>query len=381
MGSNIYDWPGNGNRNRRRTIAPFSAGSPVQWDWNAVPERLWIVEDLVPAGGVTLLSGDGGLGKSLLVQQLATAAALGRGWIGLPVRPCRVLALFCEDDLDELQRRQRDICRYYDCGFEHLENLHLCSRAGDGAILMDFNRRTDEGQITELYGQIVTYVRHHRIELVVIDTAADVFSGNENARPQVRAFIQRLRHLARDSGGAVVLTSHPSVAGLQNGSGISGSTAWHNSVRSRLYFHRVKDDEDSSGERVLKTMKSNYGRLGDTVRVRWQDGVFVPVVLPNPNANAVDRIKLDQAVLAGLRYLVSHGVMVPADQYATKGLATVVRKLPSCKKYTWSDVVKAQERLEREGKIVTVALGPPSRRYIYVRPADVKYPSEPSSEA
>ena len=380
MGSNIYDWPGNGNRNRRRTIAPFSAGSPVQWDWNAVPERLWIVEDLVPAGGVTLLSGDGGLGKSLLVQQLATAAALGRGWIGLPVRPCRVLALFCEDDLDELQRRQRDICRYYDCGFEHLENLHLCSRAGDGAILMDFNRRTDEGQITELYGQIVTYVRHHRIELVVIDTAADVFSGNENARPQVRAFIQRLRHLARDSGGAVVLTSHPSVAGLQNGSGISGSTAWHNSVRSRLYFHRVKDDEDSNGERLLKTMKSNYGRLGDTVRVRWQDGVFVPVAEFNPNRNVVDRIALDQEVVAAARHLMLNGAYLAADPHAKNGLAVLARRQPGCRKYSWNVLATAQDRLVKEGKLVKVWIGPPSRRKLFIRPADLRYPGEVKEE-
>jgi len=41
------------------------------------PTREWIVEDWVPAGCVTLLSGAGGLGKSLLGQQLCTAVSVG----------------------------------------------------------------------------------------------------------------------------------------------------------------------------------------------------------------------------------------------------------------------------------------------------------------
>ncbi|MCA3487246.1 MAG: AAA family ATPase, partial [Rhodobacter sp.] len=36
-----------------------------------IPPRHWHVDDLVPGGTVTLLSGDGGTGKSLLAMQLA----------------------------------------------------------------------------------------------------------------------------------------------------------------------------------------------------------------------------------------------------------------------------------------------------------------------
>jgi hypothetical protein len=43
------------------TIAAELAGKPV-------PERAWLVENWIPSRQVTLLSGDGGVGKSLLAM-------------------------------------------------------------------------------------------------------------------------------------------------------------------------------------------------------------------------------------------------------------------------------------------------------------------------
>ena len=58
--------------------------SPAALHGKPVPERKWIVPDWVPYGVVTGLYGDGGLGKTLLAQQLQTSTALGRRWLGLP---------------------------------------------------------------------------------------------------------------------------------------------------------------------------------------------------------------------------------------------------------------------------------------------------------
>lgn len=62
-----------------------------------VPEREWLVPDLIPARNVTLLYGDGGTGKSLLALQLAVAVALGRSWLGLPVKAGNALFPSAED--------------------------------------------------------------------------------------------------------------------------------------------------------------------------------------------------------------------------------------------------------------------------------------------
>ena len=93
-------------------------------------------------------------------------------------------------------------------------------------------------------------------------------------------FIALLRRLARDSGAAVLLLAHPSVAGKAIGEGTSGSTGWNNSVRSRMYFKNVKKEdtrESADDIRELEVMKANYAKKSEVVRVRWERGVFVRV--------------------------------------------------------------------------------------------------------
>lgn len=60
--------------------------NPAQLVGKKVPPREWLVDGMIPHGKVTLLSGDGGLGKSLLMQQLMTAAATGQDWLELKTR-------------------------------------------------------------------------------------------------------------------------------------------------------------------------------------------------------------------------------------------------------------------------------------------------------
>ncbi len=118
---------------------PFSVVSALEGV--LVPERRWLVRDWIPQGQVTLLGGDGGVGKSLLAQQLMTALALGRDWLGLPVMPRKVFGLFCEDDEDELHRRQELINVHYECSFADLEmNMAWISMVGVGAEFADFSQ-------------------------------------------------------------------------------------------------------------------------------------------------------------------------------------------------------------------------------------------------
>ena len=79
------------------------------------------------------------------------------------------------------------------------------------------------------------------------------------------------------------MLSHPSLTGINSGTGTSGSTAWNNSVRSRLYLSRIVQDgyEQNPDARVLRTMKSNYSGIGGeialTVRGSPAGGGSAPV--------------------------------------------------------------------------------------------------------
>jgi hypothetical protein len=64
-----------------------------------VPERRWIVPDMIPDRTVTIASGDGAVGKSTLMLQLATAIVGGVPWIGKNPDPGPVVVVSAEDDI------------------------------------------------------------------------------------------------------------------------------------------------------------------------------------------------------------------------------------------------------------------------------------------
>src|SRR5262249_45345709 len=75
---------------------------------------------------------------------------------------------------------------------------------------------------------------------VSIDTASDVFAGSELDRGHVTQFIKMLQGMAVRAECSVAILAHPSNAGMASGSGISGSTGWHNKVRARAYMRAIE---------------------------------------------------------------------------------------------------------------------------------------------
>ena len=75
------------------------------------PPRDWLIYGLIPAREITMLSGDGGTGKSLLALQLAVAMATGTEWAGQVPNRGRTMFISAEDDIAELHRRLAAIVR------------------------------------------------------------------------------------------------------------------------------------------------------------------------------------------------------------------------------------------------------------------------------
>ena len=202
-----------------------------------VPERGWLVRDRIPLRQPTLLSGEGAVGKSLLVLHLLAATALGRDWLGFMPEPGEAWYFGAEDDKDELHIRLSGIQKHYNVTFADLVDggFRMKSLFAEDAILGAPNR---SGIIepTELYNQLYEQAGDIKPKAIAIDASADVFAGNEIDRTQTRQFVGLLRRLAGVCDGSVILLSHPSLTGISTGTGLSGSTAWHNSVRARMYF-------------------------------------------------------------------------------------------------------------------------------------------------
>jgi RecA-family ATPase len=343
---------------------PLQFINVTAWHGQSVPDREWCVLNRIPMRNVTLFSGEGAIGKSIVSLQLAVAHVLGRYWLGTMPEQGPVLAIACEDDASELHRRLSLILSHYDASFADMKDLHLLSRAGQDALLAAPDRN---GLIkpTQLFDQLSVAACDIRPKLVILDNSADVFGGNENDRAQVRQFIGILRGLAIAAGAGVLVTSHPSITGMNSGTGLSGSTAWNASVRSRLWMKRAtteKDEEPDPNLRVIEVMKANYGPVGETITVTWRDGVFVPAATMGTFEKIAAERAADELFLKLLDRFADQGRNVSdkpaANNYAPKMFAT-----DPDGKGRRKDLADAMSRLFSARKIRVEDYGRPSRPY------------------
>ena len=134
-------------------------------------------------------------------------------------------------------------------------------------------------EMTPLYRQLYEAAGDIKPKNISIDTLSRAFAGNEIDRVQVYAFAMHMQALAMVAGGSVTVLSHPSLAGIASGSGISGSTAWHGAFRFRQYLKGVKatdGEQPDSDLRELEFKKNQYGPIGETIVLRYQRGLFLP---------------------------------------------------------------------------------------------------------
>ena len=111
---------------------------------------------------------------------------------------------------------------------------------GQDATLCAVNPRAGRVETTALYRQIYEAAGDLKPKNISVDTLSRAFAGNEIDRVQVYAFAMHMQALAMVASGSVTVLSHPSLAGMAIGSGISGSTAWHGAFRFRQYLKGVK---------------------------------------------------------------------------------------------------------------------------------------------
>lgn len=319
-----------------------------------VPERPWLCPDWIPDHAVTGISGTGGIGKSLLAQQLLTASAIGAEWLGMLVTSRSSLYFACEDSADELHRRQADINTAFACGFADLGAIRWMPRLGHDNLLMTFAGGLPA--LTAAFAELVHEARSFGARLVVIDTIADTFGGNENNRGEVRHFVQAcLGRLARETGGAVIALAHPSRSGQADGSGQSGSTGWDASFRSRLYLQAMDDQDGEPADpdrRVLTRKKANYARRDDRIELRWTDGVLVATETPRGLFAAADRQRAERVFLDLLDKTTSEGQFVSANVRAGNYAPRLFATRPDKEGLRRADFERAMQALFAADKIM-----------------------------
>jgi AAA domain/Primase C terminal 2 (PriCT-2) len=330
---------------------------------NVLPEHPHIVERIFPRGEVALLAGHGGSGKSFVALAIGIHVCLGIPVGELKTNRGGVLFFSAEDGKDELLRRTAAICLQIGRQIEDLKGLlHLLDASEMDACLYG-SATQKRGRMTPLADELAVVADRCQATFIVVDNASDTYDAEENVRADVRSFIRGLRQKLAIPNRAVLLLAHVNKLSAEHAGGrnytqdYSGSTAWHNSSRSRLSLEEVR------GSLSLVHKKANRGPLAGPIGVSWVGGVPLIAGLgfesgDFPGAELLRQTQEKQrhaqaaAVLRIIQDFTGRGEMVRAaasGRHTTYALLRTVEGYPKgLDKVGLSNVIRD---LERQGKV------------------------------
>lgn len=233
---------------RRLVVRNLSGVEPkaVEWLW---PGR-------IPAGMLTVIAGEPGLGKSTLTADIAAAVTTGRSWIDAPnlgaSKPGRVLFLTAEDDVECTL-----VPRLIGAGanLDLIDTIDGTSSSADGIPdQLDLDRDLD---------LMASYIEAHPDTRLIVCDPITAYLGT-NARDShntavMRGFLARLKALCDRTTCAILAVSHLNKNSQSNSptGRITGSLALPAAARSVYY---VCEDRDDPSRRLLLTAKINIAR-------------------------------------------------------------------------------------------------------------------------
>ena len=233
-------------------------------------------------GAITLLVGEGGVGKGILLADIAARFSRGDNLPDQITRegfegPCKVAVLLTEDANSKFRKRVRR-------AQGALDNIKIIcvpnTEQGvefDGPVFFD----DDLAVLTE---ELET--KHY--DVLVIETLIEHMGNrtgsklpNTSNEFEVREKLAKLRLIIEKANVYCICTMHP----RKNKSGpakdhVSGSAGFTNVARSMLFLNDDPDSEDMKRPvKLLSSAKSNYNLTPDTLRFNlkgWSDEVNEP---------------------------------------------------------------------------------------------------------
>jgi RecA-family ATPase len=206
-----------------------------------------------------------------------------------------------EDDTTELHIRLAAITKH--CGVTFAElisgGLHVLPLLGQDATLC-YAGKNDKVETTDLYKQLYQAAGDIKPKSISIDTLSRAFAGAENDRVQVYGFASHMQALAMVAGGSVTILCHASLSGINSGSGISGSTAWHGAFRFRQCLTGIKPEAGEQPNTDLRQLEFRQKSIR-TTRRNHRPEIPERSVLPLPGVTSLD--KLSQEVRADDAFL------------------------------------------------------------------------------
>lgn len=158
-----------------------------------LPTLRWLVDELLPGDGWTLLVAKPKTGKSLLAMQLAAALSRGGAFLGIPVEQRRVAYVQLDAPVGDWQAQVRLLPKEYREGPLTLDRRDLPLK------LLDTNNVGIQSQLREV-------LKKAEVQLVIWDALEKLTSLDLNKKEGCQPALERLRSIFP---GPAVVIHHP----------------------------------------------------------------------------------------------------------------------------------------------------------------------------
>jgi RecA-family ATPase len=334
------------------------AGHPIDWaDLElTLPPRIWFMDrwlTTVP----TLFAALGGTGKSLELQTMCTGLAIGKPYLDAIEKPRTCLVWSCEDDYEEILRRQAKINHFYGVKeARELKRLHVIPRIGCDNVLVELSN----GKLvrTAAFKLLKEQLNDLRAEVLVLDNVAHMYGGIDE-RTQVTQFVNWVTGLVRDRPFAPIFVTHVSRSA---GSEFAGSVAWENAVRMRWYLQSVKEGDDGDGDnRLIQRIGKSNVSPKTFCYLRYVNDVIAPEspreVAEGIKKRAASKEKRCEAVetilINAFEMLRTMNVRICAKRNSRDGLVAQICKRSFGGDATKEELNEALDRLESGSRVET----------------------------
>jgi hypothetical protein len=248
------------------TVLPFATFADLR---QRVSETSWLWPGHIPRGHTTIIAGDPGIGKSLLVLDLVRRCLEGGEWPD--GSPCQRLERVMIVDTEGTQAVA--LSRVHNLGIP-LERVLLPFLDPLQELLLDN---------TDSWNAFLDAVTKARPGLILVDSLCGVSGGDEDSSRDMTKVLVKLQKLARDARSSVIATHHLRKRSEQQSllplslDRIRGSTAITANARA-VFGIEFADPNAPDGARKLTMLKSNLsphcdplGFVLDEERIEWVD--------------------------------------------------------------------------------------------------------------
>lgn len=267
------------------TAAVVASGTPLIVRASSITPRkvefLW--PGRVPLGKMTTFAGQGGLGKTLVLCDLAARVSRG-GELPFSGGECatagNVLFISGEDDEDDTL-----VPRLMEAGADLNRVMFLSAAAQDNFTLAALDLLTS---VLDQVGDV---------RLVVVDPPASYMGDvDDHKNAEVRSVLTPIKRWANDKRLSVIFNTHVNKGGqnAEAAARVMGSVAWVNAVRAAHMFIRDSDDPDKV---LFAPIKINIAKRPKGMVYRIVEGEAGPKVewIEEVDKTADDGLSKDRA--------------------------------------------------------------------------------------